>query len=168
MKGFMDWDNINLHYCPEQRKRIIASIKVEVQSINKETKSGIINGYSVNSSKCTCRDFSIKRQPCKHMYRLMSDLGSFDINKFIPNPNCGIHYWGGWDALIHDEPRQKDRKARLYEIEPDEITIDHKNMRAIIRGYTVTLDFCSCPDFNERRLPCKHIYRLAFELDLPI
>ena len=168
MKGFVGWDDIDLHYYPEQRKRIIASIKVDVQNINRKTQTGIINGYSVSSSSCTCRDFSIKHLPCKHMYRLMSEINSFDINIYILTPNCGIHYWGGWDALIHNEPRQKDRKERLHEIEPDEINLDRKNMRAIIRDYAVTLDSCTCPDFDERRLPCKHIYRLAFELDLPM
>ena len=29
------------------------------------------------------------------------------------------------------------------------------------RVYTVSLDRCTCPDFQERGLPCKHIYALA-------
>jgi len=29
-----------------------------------------------------------------------------------------------------------------------------------------TLESCTCPDFKERKLPCKHMYRLASELGL--
>ena len=32
--------------------------------------------------------------------------------------------------------------------------------------YTVTLNHCDCKDFEERHLPCKHIYRLALELGI--
>jgi hypothetical protein len=31
----------------------------------------------------------------------------------------------------------------------------------MIHDYRVTLEECNCPDFQERKLPCKHIYCLA-------
>lgn len=30
--------------------------------------------------------------------------------------------------------------------------------------YTTTLDYCSCPDFDKRSKPCKHIYFLALQM----
>ena len=30
--------------------------------------------------------------------------------------------------------------------------------------YTTTLDYCSCPDFEKRSKPCKHIYFLALQM----
>ncbi len=32
--------------------------------------------------------------------------------------------------------------------------------------YNVSLVECSCPDFKERKLPCKHMYKLAIDMKL--
>jgi len=49
--------------------------------------------------------------------------------------------------------------------------IDHINQTGIFKGsgknpYTTTLNSCTCRDYFVRRLPCKHMYRLAMELGL--
>ena len=49
------------------------------------------------------------------------------------------------------------------------IAIDKKNQIIVIQGteehpYIATPVSCTCQDFAKRRLPCKHIYRLAIEL----
>jgi len=33
-------------------------------------------------------------------------------------------------------------------------------------SYTVTLNSCTCPDYNKRKRPCKHMYRLAMAIGL--
>lgn len=57
------------------------------------------------------------------------------------------------------------------------IALDADSQVALIQGsdevpYHVTLCGCSCVDYQRRREPCKHMYRLAMELgdcpDLPI
>ena len=65
-------------------------------------------------------------------------------------------FWGGWSPTIHADRKQKARCARS----------EKSNI------YETTLSSCSCPDFAERRLPCKHIYSLAIaegliERDIP-
>lgn len=53
------------------------------------------------------------------------------------------------------------------------VSINPKYMKMRIRGsyhpekiYNVTLKKCECADFLERHLPCKHMYKLALELDI--
>ncbi len=42
-------------------------------SANVSSDSG--NTYSTSLSSCSCKDFQIRKQPCKHMYRLGLELG---------------------------------------------------------------------------------------------
>jgi DNA polymerase-3 subunit epsilon len=58
----------------EQHKRKVAAGQLVVNSISKELSSGVINGYNVTLTSCTCRDFQLRQKPCKHMYRLKSEL----------------------------------------------------------------------------------------------
>ena len=51
------------------------------------------------------------------------------------------------------------------------MSIDAQRQTAKISGssgelYEVTLNHCTCFDFNAQRGPCKHIYKLAAELGL--
>lgn len=46
--------------------------------------------------------------------------------------------------------------------EPHDINIHNKS--GLIHEYDTTLSTCTCPDFRERKLPCKHIYCLALLL----
>lgn len=82
--------------------------------------------------------------------------------------------FGDWDAEIHNDYDQVRRIAYLKNIKPENIVINHASQTARVNGtggiYDVTLNDCTCYDFYERRLPCKHMYRLAYELgclDLP-
>lgn len=81
-----------------------------------------------------------------------------------------IHF-GDWDDNIHSLADQEDRiyRATLAKTSPDFVNIH--NETATFEGsganlYTASLNKCSCGDFIHRRLPCKHIYRLAMELGL--
>lgn len=49
--------------------------------------------------------------------------------------------------------------------------LDKLNRYALFSGkqgkpYRTTLISCTCPDFKERKLPCKHMYKLAQSLEL--
>ena len=76
-----------------------------------------------------------------------------------------------WQSKIHYEPKQVERilRAQEPEIAKGVIAIDKKNQIIVIQGteehpYIATPVSCTCQDFAKRRLPCKHIYRLAIEL----
>lgn len=65
---------------------------------------------------------------------------------------------------IHEEPEQQIRIERSLNE-----TFDSKILSAYAgevvgssgKKYTVSLEYCSCPDFSERKKPCKHMYYFA-------
>ncbi len=78
--------------------------------------------------------------------------------------------FGKWDSSIHKEVEQLKRISTAMKIKESDIEINSEEQTAKINGsdgvYDVTLDSCTCKDFSIRQLPCKHIYRLASELNL--
>jgi endonuclease III-like uncharacterized protein len=76
--------------------------------------------------------------------------------------------FGNWDNSIHEHHDQIKRIATMQKIKPQNVSVNSKEKTAEIIGssgiYNVTLDSCTCYDFETRQMPCKHIYRLAFEL----
>lgn len=72
-----------LHQEPEQVSRQKSALRLNVESINNDEKTGIINGYNVSLDDCTCRDWFVRRKPCKHMYRLAHELGIFPLQGTI-------------------------------------------------------------------------------------
>ncbi len=88
--------------------------------------------------------------------------------KYISTPAQQI--WSQWDKCKNDEP-QKIRMARANDGQLTVQTIDEKNKCAFFVGgkgekYLTTLSSCTCPDFKERKVPCKHMYRLASEMKM--
>ncbi len=49
---------------------------VEKLLVNEQT--AVINGYNVDLKECTCPDFSERRYPFKHIYRLAVELGTLE------------------------------------------------------------------------------------------
>jgi DNA polymerase-3 subunit epsilon len=72
--------------------------------------------------------------------------------------------WGEWNARVHKSEDQINRQHHAFDIfhtiQSDK-TILGDASNGIISGYTVTLSYCSCRDFKNRQLPCKHIYSYA-------
>jgi len=121
-----------------------------------------------------------------HIYRLAMELGLIEAKhedrktrdagigkrtraeterlQSFPPDHCA---WGRWSADIHDSGIQKNRQFSAYAMkfeEPGPLMRDGDWWR--IHGYSVTLQVCECPDFLERRLPCKHIYAAALDSDI--
>ncbi len=76
--------------------------------------------------------------------------------------------FGNWNESLHNDYEQMKRIATMQNIKPENVTIFPEEQTAKIVGsdgtYDVTLNTCTCHDFQRRQLPCKHIYKLAFEL----
>lgn len=77
--------------------------------------------------------------------------------------------WPEWDASIHEEQPQIERQGRALSYPMGcKIFYDQRTARfsstSDLPFYETTLSSCTCYDFQERKLPCKHIYRLAHEL----
>jgi hypothetical protein len=98
----------------------------------------------------------------------MSKLNALMQNIVAKANDSDYFKWGGWNSDMHSDPDQEKRQNRGANIDDDDVNVNFEDGTAEINGYMVYLNHCTCPDFQERKLPCKHIYRLAFELDLPI
>ena len=76
----------------------------------------------------------------------------------------GFEMWEG----VHDSPDQKKRIASAQTAACTPVSISREEGRGTFSGshgvYQTTLESCTCADFSRRRLPCKHVYRLAIEL----
>lgn len=128
--------------------------------------------YDTTLSSCTCMDFQERHLPCKHMYRLAEELGYIDIVKRKP-----VHTFDKDKLMnikqssdIDNEPDQIKRRESGMSSKCTPVEIDYDNRTAIFKGsgktpYTTTESTCTCRDYFVRRLPCKHIYRLRYELD---
>lgn len=68
-----------IHEAVEQLSRQKSALRLNVENINHDEKTGVINGYNVTLEECSCRDWFIRRLPCKHMYRLAHELGIFEL-----------------------------------------------------------------------------------------
>lgn len=79
--------------------------------------------------------------------------------------------FGKWDESIHNDLEQLKRIASANSLKPAQVQVNKEKQSAIIQGsgstpYEITLNACTCFDFESRQLPCKHMYRLALELGL--
>lgn len=79
--------------------------------------------------------------------------------------------FGNWDDSVHESEDQVKRFANSKKSDTTPLSVDLENKCATFEGsgkvpYAVTLNSCTCRDFIMRKLPCKHIYRLALECHL--
>ena len=77
---------------PEQIKRQKRAMTRQCKplSINFDNKTGVFPSsssgtYYVSTVSCTCPDFIKRRKPCKHMYRLLDELGLYSLKNSFPN-----------------------------------------------------------------------------------
>ena len=81
--------------------------------------------------------------------------------------------FGDWKDDIHNDFEQVKRieSAQAKKMKKSIVSIDMENGVMHIQGssknpYVTTLNECTCTDYFIRRLPCKHMYTLAFEMGL--
>ncbi len=147
-------------------------------------------------STCDCHDFNFAGdghwrtfRPCMHIYRLAIELGLVDViyldwraraawagplaeleTKRLQRLPRDPSQWGGWAAEVHESGIQQNRQYRAYSIVREE---QHSVLQTpdgyLVHDYAVDLSRCTCADFSERRLPCKHVYAVAltFGISLP-
>lgn len=78
--------------------------------------------------------------------------------------------WGRWGYDVHIMPDQRDRMGRaIYSKKMKLLEYDPDCHTARVLGeqggeYLIDERGCSCPDFQKRLLPCKHMYFAAMEI----
>lgn len=80
--------------------------------------------------------------------------------------------WAQWGDHLQYKPQQDRRDRALSgDLMPDVVDLEKKCATFLGsngKKYGTTLIGCTCPDFEEREKPCKHIYWLANELGLDV
>lgn len=77
---FNGWDNDILIEPDQVMNRLNAekikasNVKIDCKSRRAEIQGSGSVPYQTNLSSCTCKDFYIRKKPCKHMYRLALEL----------------------------------------------------------------------------------------------
>lgn len=173
-KEWLDWD-MSLHSDDSQIDRQGRAITYPFTfKLNKSNSTARFSSstelpyYETSLSSCTCFDFQERRKPCKHIYRLAVELGIIDI---IKRPNFDKEKVESIknSSDIDNEPDQLKRQKSAMASKCKPIEINYQDKTAIFSGsgktpYTTTTDTCTCRDYLVRKLPCKHIYRLRYEL----
>lgn len=65
---------------------------------------------------------------------------------------------------LHEESGQVNRQKSALKLNVQ--SVDQAAQTGKINDYAVSLEECSCRDFAMHHKPCKHMYRLAYELGL--
>lgn len=152
-----------IHSEPAQQTRVKQLNDISVISeYDPVNQIAVYNRFTVTPLNCTCSDFQKRQKPCKHMYYLMSEL--YNDAEFFKAAYPKKDSWGNWDSKIHSVYNQQKRQNRIKDVVIEKI--NNEQQTATINGCSVTLGSCSCKDFQQRQIPCKHIYRLANELSL--
>ncbi len=78
--------------------------------------------------------------------------------------------WAKWPLEIHQNQPQLERQERASSPYYSPLSLSPDKGSALFLGnygnYNTTLLKCDCEDYKRRLLPCKHMYRLAYELDV--
>lgn len=77
--------------------------------------------------------------------------------------------FGKWPESVHVDLEQQNRIQSAKSAKVTPLSVDAETQTGVFGGsakkpYQVSLDECNCADYIRRKLPCKHIYRLAMEL----
>lgn len=175
LKEWNNWDN-EIHTDEAQIARQGRAMNYDFEfKVDKVNQTAIFSSttdipfYSTSLSKCNCYDFQERGLPCKHIYRLAVELGYI---KIIKRPTFDKDKLSEVKASddIDKHPEQIKRQNSAMDKKCTPTSIDYENGVGIFSGsgktpYTATKDTCTCRDYFVRKLPCKHIYRLRYELN---
>lgn len=125
-----------------------------------------LNYYNPNDPKLS----ALIKDPSKESKTYVPDSPprNLDFSVIPKNPNVysvWVKHWGDTSLRSKD---QYWRRQRSYETTPIYISINDLNGKFLgSEGevYDTTLTSCDCMDFLRQGIPCKHIYRLFYDLE---
>lgn len=103
------------------------------------------------------------------LFKSSSKVKSVNVLKISSPRYSGGSTFGNWNIKVHRGQAQIDRFERsqheYMELRGyDDQTGFGEIYSASDHTYVTSLDDCSCPDFEKRSRPCKHIYFLASKM----
>ncbi len=88
-------ENVHAHYEQKARQKRALDKGLSLIFVDTTAKTALFQGsakdpYKTSLHECTCIDFQMRNLPCKHIYRLMHELGLIDLESLFPLPNKEI------------------------------------------------------------------------------
>ena len=121
----------------------------------------------VGSSSSLSQDKPILVKKSASVCQTQSSFPNYSLAEYSPVHSTSSlqSIWDEWDESVH---HKKGQYTRFHKALCDEVTVVNRRYPATVQGstgalYCTSLSTCSCPDFEKRGLPCKHIYRLALD-----
>ncbi len=163
----------NIHTTPDQKKRIESAKQKETTptSIDNENQTGEFpstgkSPYRTSLDLCTCKDFSLRKQPCKHIYRLALALGLLEgtfevgLNK---NQSLGIETIVAiLESYSDDTQKRISEKLRLFN-KPN-----NQEVKLTILRSEESVELQSCPFFIFSPLSIKEKMEIIRMMDLKL
>ncbi len=145
--------------------------KNELIEENKNLQSQCLNLKSeLSEKKEEIEHLSSKLSTYADALERLSSIYSPESQVAYEHSNDLKEIWAHWDLSIHQDSEQKQRQQRACAINYTPLSLDAIKGCATFRGtdsdYTTSLITCNCMDFQRHAFPCKHMYRLAYELNL--
>lgn len=103
-----------------------------------------------------------------HLRRILYRMDSRCVHLFSSRSN---NEWSQWSDVCGEAAEARKRRALNGELTP--VHINPKAKTGTFAGsdggqYRTTLSGCTCPDFQKRKVPCKHMYYLAIKCNIEI
>lgn len=147
-------------FCVDKLKDEIFNLKQELSQKNEQlTKQNI----ELVTIKC-------KLEQAEMSLKNFSDIYKVEQPGIIYNFDKLQSLWAKWPLELHSTPPQIDRQIKATSLYYTPLLLSPEEGSGMFRGnygnYHTTLLKCECDDFKRRLEPCKHMYRLAYELDV--
>ena len=130
-----------------------------------QEKENTIVQQNIELSKLRTQLSLVKKDFNKYseIYKLEQSLVDLNFEK-------SQSIWTEWPIEMHNSQPQLERQERACNPYYSPLSLSPDRGSAIFLGnygkYNTTLLKCDCEDYKRRLLPCKHMYRLAYELDV--
>lgn len=76
--------------------------------------------------------------------------------------------WSSWDLSLHNNKSQAKKQIKALDLKPYKFDEDNLQAEFISKDtgeiYITSLNSCTCESFKREKVPCKHMYSLAYTL----
>lgn len=167
--SFLDLFKINYY------KSEITRLNYQIETSDNDIlslKDKISDLEDANNNKITQMDSFLETiQQLKDKLKQIEPLFDSELASVTKHDHDSLmSTWALWNISQHDTFPQLKRQERAKDAIVTPLSIDYPAGKGIFRGkqtdYLTTLLSCECIDHKRHLLPCKHIYRLAHELDV--